>query len=460
MTRSRCLASAATLALALAFARHAGADESAEASKRAGLQRFEDGLKAIAAGDHAAALAAFDASNLLVPSPNSELYMARCYLALGKTASAHAMFLRAAEHAEERLVDVGERRYVATHDTAVREAAAIEGELAKLAIVVPPDAGSVVVKKNGVVVEASAAWNATDPGHVTIDVTGPRLVPFHEELDLAKAESRRVDVRIEHVPTAVVQLKLPGPPAPSGLAVRIDGNLVDDGDPSAPHPVDPGTCVVDVTASGYKPFHWEKGCADRESVEVDVRLSPSDVVDATDPSRSRAATISGTPRWMFWTAGGASIAMLGTAAVVAADGRPAGGFLALGGLFGAGAVALALTAERGAPETRPLRPLAYVLGGAGLVALGVGAYFGVQAKRADDAAASHCPTLSTCDATGVAGGHDAHDQAKVSTITFVAGAAMLAGGGVVYFAAPRSSGVSVAPTAGPSGAGLRVGGAW
>ena len=459
MTRGRYLASAAVVALALLATRHAAADEGPEASKRAGLQKFDDGLRALAAGDHGAALAAFDASNLLVPSPNSELYMARCYLALGKIASAHAMFLRAAEHAEERLVDAGERRYVATRDTAVREAAAVEGELPKLAIIVPPDAGEVVVRKNGVVVAASASWNATDPGHITVDVTGPRLVHFHEELDLAKAESRRVDVRIEHVPTAVVKLKLPGPERPPGLAVRIAGNLVADRDLSAPQFVDPGTCVVDVTAPGYEPFRWAKACADRESVEVDVRISPFAVTRAAEPP-ARAAPTAGTPRWMFWTAGGASVAMLGTAAVMAVDERPVGGSLALGGLFGAGALVLALTAERGAPETRPLRPLAYALGGAGLVALGVGAYFGVQAKLTDDAAASHCPTLSSCDGSGVVGGRDAHEQANIATLAFVAGGALLAGAGVVYFAAPRSAGLTVAPAPGPSAGGLRVGGVW
>jgi hypothetical protein len=384
MTRGRGLVSAAVVALALVATRQAWADEGPEASKRAGLQKFEEGLKAISAGDHGVALAAFDASNSLLPSPNSELYMARCYEALGKTASAHAMFLLAAEHAEERLVDGGERRYVATREAALREAAAIEGDVPKLAILVPPDAGEVVVKKNGAVVAAPAVLTATDPGHITIDVTGARLVPFHAELDLAKAESRRVDVRIEHVPIAVT--------------------------------------------------------------------------DATEPS-PRAATTSGTPPWMFWTAGGAAVALFGTAGAVAADERPAGGLLALGGLFGAGAVALALTADRGAPETRPLRPLAYALGGAGLAALGAGAYFGVQAKRADDAAAPHCPTLSTCDGVGVLGGQDAQDQAKLSTITFIAGAALLAGGVVVYFTAP-GSGVTVAPMAGPKAAGLRVGGAW
>lgn len=459
MTRGRCLASAAIVGLALVVTRGAGADEGPEGSRRAGLQKFEEGLKAIAAGDHAGALAAFDASNTLLPSPNSELYMARCYVALGKIASAHAMFLLAAEHAEERLVGVGERRYVATHDSALREAAAIEGEVPKLAVVVPPDAGSVVVKKNGAVVASSPAPLPTDPGHVVIDVTGPRLVPFHAELDLAKAESRRVDVRIERVPTAFVTLKLPVP-RPSGLAARIAGALVDEPGLGAPHPVDPGTCVVDVTAPGYEPFHWAKGCADRESVDVDVRLAASDAAGGRDAPARAAATTSGTPRWMSWTAGGASVAMLGAAAVVAADDRPAGGFLALGGLFGAGAVALALTAETGATETRPLRPLAYALGGAGLVALGVGAYFGVQAKLADDDAASHCPTSSTCDGIGVVGGRDAHDQARLSTITFVSGAALLAGAGVVYFAAPRTGRVNVAPAGGPSGAGLRMSGTW
>jgi hypothetical protein len=106
------------------------------------------------------------------------------------------------------------------------------------------------------------------------------------------------------------------------------------------------------------------------------------------------------------------------------------------------------------------RTFAYVLGGAGLVGIGLGAYFGLHASSTYSDATSHCPTTSSCDAAGVAGGRDAHTQATISTIGFVAGAAMLAGGVVLLVTAPKRRGVSVQPTAGIGSAGIRVGGAW
>lgn len=364
---------------------HAKADETGDPSKTEGIQKFEDGLKAMAAGDTYAALAAFDASNSLLPSPNSELYIARCYLALGQVASAHAMFLRAAAHAEERLA-ANDHRYVATRDSAKKEAASIESDVPTLAIMLPSDAGTaLVVKKNGAVVNATPNPVETDPGHIAIDITGPRLVPFHAELDLAKGESRRVDVNLEHVPTAIVNVKLP-PLRPEALEVRIAGESVATAELAMPHAVNPGACVVDATAPGYQSFHWNKACVDDESVDVDVHLERVE--------RRTIASAQEGSRWM--------------------------------------------------------RPAAYAIGAAGLLAIGVGSYFGVRAKLTDNDADRDCPTITTCNGRGVELGHDAHDQARASSIAFVTGGALLAVGVFAYFVSPKQRSVSVS----------RLGGVW
>jgi len=147
------------------------------------LQKFDDGRKALEAGDHATALAAFEASNRLLASPNSLLYMARCHKALGHTASAYTTFRLAYKQSQDRLVATGDKRYVATRDSASKEAATIEADVPKLAIIVPADAPpGFVLKQNGVLVSRETWGNAvdTDPGKIVIEASGPRLKPFRE----------------------------------------------------------------------------------------------------------------------------------------------------------------------------------------------------------------------------------------------------------------------------------------
>jgi hypothetical protein len=120
------------------------------------------------------------------------------------------------------------------------------------------------------------------------------------------------------------------------------------------------------------------------------------------------------------------------------------------------------------------RLISYVLGGAGVVALGLGAYFGLSAQSKYDESSPHCPMASgSCDPEGVELGKDAHSLATASTIGFIAGGALLAGGVALFFTAPPSSApspspssarawrsVNLRPTASASGAGLGIGGAW
>jgi hypothetical protein len=108
------------------------------------------------------------------------------------------------------------------------------------------------------------------------------------------------------------------------------------------------------------------------------------------------------------------------------------------------------------------RTIGFVVGGAGLVGVAVGAIFGVEATSKDSDAKSHCRTTTLCDAEGVKLGKDAHDAATVSTIAFSVGGAALVLGAVLVFSAgksePAAAGGTLRVGVGPTGA--TIGGAW
>jgi hypothetical protein len=106
------------------------------------------------------------------------------------------------------------------------------------------------------------------------------------------------------------------------------------------------------------------------------------------------------------------------------------------------------------------RTLGLVSLAAGGVAALVGLYFGMESKSTYDGALSHCAGPSVCDAQGVADGQTAHREASTSTIAFVVGGLLAAGGAALYLTAPKDGGVSVAPSVGTSSAGFRLGGSF
>ena len=294
----------------LGWGRAASAQEEGQSDNTsAALAKFDEGRKALEANDFATALAAFETSNKLLGSPNSVLYMGRCYLGLGKTASAYTSFRLAYRQAQDRLVATADKRYAGTRDSAAREAATIEADVPKLAIAVPEDApSSVVVTRNGITVPRSSWGSAidTDPGHVVVDVVGARLQPFHEELDLPIGETRRVDVQLKHVPTAILRVHFDSRPV--GLALRLDGTPVEPSELTAPREVDPGPRIVEVTAPGHIPFRWQGSLTNGETKDVAVHL-----VEQRTEARVHRAT---TPQWLFWTTAGVAAGALGTATVI------------------------------------------------------------------------------------------------------------------------------------------------
>lgn len=105
------------------------------------------------------------------------------------------------------------------------------------------------------------------------------------------------------------------------------------------------------------------------------------------------------------------------------------------------------------------RTAGIVLGSAGVVGLGVGGIFGLVAMNHEKKARDVC-TDNLCDPSsdGVDRTNKAQTAALVSTIGFVAGGALLAGGLVLYFTAPKTGEVATLQIGGrPGGASLTLG---
>lgn len=111
----------------------------------------------------------------------------------------------------------------------------------------------------------------------------------------------------------------------------------------------------------------------------------------------------------------------------------------------------------------PRRTVGLAVGGAGIVALGVGSVFGLVTlgKKDDIKQAASAPTNADYNAAR----SDAHSSGLLSTIFFIGGGVVLAAGAALYLTAPsstssKSARVSVAPAVGPTARGLAVLGEW
>ncbi len=198
-----------------------------------------------------------------------------------------------------------------------------------------------------------------------------------------------------------------------GLVVKRDGEAVHDGQWGSPVPVDPGNHTLEASAPGKQT--WTK-TQDVEGVGQTVTVQVEALADAP------------------------------VAPPPAAGPTPAGPAPA--------------TPESTPSSSSPLKTVGLIVGGVGIVGLGVGTAFGVIALSKNSAANSgHCGGslggANQCDATGVSDRSDAVSAGNVSTIGFVAGGLLLAGGATMWLLAPSSS-VQVAPAVGTNGGGFLV----
>jgi serine/threonine-protein kinase len=202
-----------------------------------------------------------------------------------------------------------------------------------------------------------------------------------------------------------------------GLVVKRDGEAVGRAGWGTPIPVDPGGHSIEASAPGRRTWQAQavvEGPAAKASIEV-----PALAANTSSPVPAPPAPVPGSP----------------------------------------------------GPETPPPAPsspgstqrvLGVVVAGVGLAGIAVGSVFGVLAGGHKSDAGPHC-SGTLCDATGISDLADARTAATVSTIGFIAGGALLAGGVVLYLVAPRgpsSTGLVVAPGSAGSMAGLTLRGGW
>ena len=207
----------------------------------------------------------------------------------------------------------------------------------------------------------------------------------------------------------------------AGIEQRASATL--DGQPVAvgtPVVVDPGAHRVVVSAPGMRQVATSVAISERQQLDVPVRLQA-------------AEALGGAPAEPAPTAPAPVAVPLPPAAP--AEPAPSAG-------DGAG----------------PWRTVGLVLAAAGVVGLGVGAAFGVESMSKHGDAQKACPGATCPDAAGASLWHDAVTAGNASTVAFVVGGVVLAGGAVLWLAAPRSQDTGPQVGLGPGSVQLR--GAW
>jgi hypothetical protein len=148
---------------------------------KAAQAAFEQGRKLMAQGRANEACARFEESEKLQSGLGTEYHLADCYEAVGKTASAHALFLQVAERARA----LGQK---AREELARQRAEAVSSKLVKLRISAPhARRGEVTIERDGSVVGA-AQWGLAvpvDPGVHRVRASGPGLVEWATDVKVA-----------------------------------------------------------------------------------------------------------------------------------------------------------------------------------------------------------------------------------------------------------------------------------
>jgi hypothetical protein len=97
------------------------------------------------------------------------------------------------------------------------------------------------------------------------------------------------------------------------------------------------------------------------------------------------------------------------------------------------------------------------LAGAGVAGIGVSSVFGVLAlSRLSQSNHGPCDASDHCTPAGLALRQSSANAATVSTVTFAAGATLLAAGVVVYLTAPRDRTLALTPTVTAGGGGAAL----
>jgi hypothetical protein len=210
----------------------------------------------------------------------------------------------------------------------------------------------------------------------------------------------------------------PGTAVLGGLTVKRDGSPVGSGAWGTAVPLDPGEHRLEATAPGKKPWTAKVTIgAERDAQTVSVPVLEVDEQAATAP-------LAGSP----------------------ADTPPE---------------------QAGASKGPPLRTIGLIVGGVGIVGLGIGGVFALQANSANKESKEdgHCDAQNQCDTVGGEKRDDAKSAAGVATVMFITGGVLTAAGVTLFLVGSpkrRATGalVKASPVVGRNDAGLVVRGSF
>jgi hypothetical protein len=247
--------------------------------------------------------------------------------------------------------------------------------------------------------------------------TASAWAEYREAIPLARAAgskarqdlaNERAQALQERLSTLTIRA-MAGDDTEAHLEVRRDGVALQEAELGSPIPVDPGEHVIEAVAPGKQPWS-SKVQVGKDAAKVSVEIPKLEAVSGQPKADSDAAPAPTT----------------NPSPPPPPSDKPA---------VGAGQ-----------------RMTGLVLGGVGIVGVGLGGFFGLQASSKWSDAKKKCTDYPyNCGAEGTDLHANAQSAATVSTVAFVAGGALLATGLVLYFTAP-SKHESVALAVGPSSA--------
>jgi tetratricopeptide (TPR) repeat protein len=179
---------------------------------------FQEARMLMSAGDYAAACPKLETSQHLDPAVGTLLNLADCYEKSGRTASAWAEFIQAANEAHK----AGDAR----RERAARERAiAIEPRLSKLTVAVAPTAAlpALALERDGNAIEPGM-WGVAlplDPGEHTIAARAPGRKPWKTVVEVA------ADQGVTTVEIPALELDLVAPASASQLDASLRSKASD-----------------------------------------------------------------------------------------------------------------------------------------------------------------------------------------------------------------------------------------
>jgi hypothetical protein len=229
----------------------------------------------------------------------------------------------------------------------------------------------------------------------------------------ARAEAARLEKRVHKITLAL-------PSGLSGVSVALDGEPLNAASWAAPHALDPGSHEIVVSAAGKRPRTIAVAAA-ADGITEKIVVLPWDV---SVPAKPAPPPPPATP-----------------------DPEPP-----------------EPVAEHSG-SGNGMRTTGFVVGGAGIVGIALGAAFGLRAIGLKNDSDPHC-TGTLCDAQGLSDRNDAQSSATISTIGFTVGLAATAAGVVLVLVSPRKTtpertvSLALSPAVGPGAGGLSLGGRW